>query len=118
MRAAGVGAGDEVLIQANAFVAAVEALVDVGARPVAGGHPAPTISVPIPDDLESRIGPRTRAILVVHLYGFPVDMQPLLALARERGLVVVEDCSHAHGATLDGRASAPSAPPARSASAW
>ena len=102
LRAAGVSASDEVLIQANAFVAAVEALVDAGARPV-------PVEIQLEDlgpdlaDLESRIGPRTRAILVVHLHGFPVDMQPLLALANERGLVVVEDCSHAHGATLDGQ---------------
>jgi len=58
---------------------------------------------PDPADLAARIGARTRAILVVHLHGFPVDMEPVLSLARERGLVVVEDCSHAHGATLDGR---------------
>ena len=47
--------------------------------------------------------PRTRGILVVHLYGLPVDMDPIVALARERDLRVIEDCSHAHGATLDGR---------------
>src|SRR6058998_2603231 len=65
--AAGVGPGDEVLVQANAFVAAVEAVQRAGARPV------------------------------------PVDLPPLLAFARERRLAVIEDCSHAHGATLDGR---------------
>jgi len=102
IRAAGIGAGDEVLIQANAFVAAVEALVDVGARPVPVDIQLGDLG-PDPADLAARIGARTRAILVVHLHGFPVDMEPVLSLARERGLVVVEDCSHAHGATLDGR---------------
>src|SRR5262249_11169264 len=102
VRAAGIGAGDEVLIQANAFMAAVEALIDVGARPVPVDIQLQDLG-PDPDDLEARISARTRAILVVHLHGLPVDLRPVLALARERGLVVVEDCSHAHGATLDGR---------------
>src|SRR5262245_53694415 len=102
IRAAGIDAGDEVLIQANAFVAAVEALVDADARPVPVDIQLGDLG-PDPADLAARIGARTRAILVVHLHGFPVDMEPVLALARERGLVVVEDCSHAHGATLDGR---------------
>src|SRR5262249_4922610 len=53
--------------------------------------------------LAGRITPRTRGILVVHLYGLPVDLDPILALARRAELVVIEDCSHAHGATLAGR---------------
>jgi UDP-N-acetyl-3-dehydro-alpha-D-glucosamine 3-aminotranferase len=101
-RAAGIEPGDEVLIQANAFVAAVEALVDVGARPVPADICLDDLG-PDPDHLAALVRPRTRAILVVHLYGLPVDMEPVLALAREQGLVVVEDCSHAHGALLDGR---------------
>ncbi|TMA62739.1 MAG: DegT/DnrJ/EryC1/StrS family aminotransferase [Deltaproteobacteria bacterium] len=79
--AAGVGPGDEVLVQANAFVAAVEAVQRAGARPV-----------PVDIRLED-LGPD----------GLPVDLPPLLAFARERRLAVIEDCSHAHGATLDGR---------------
>jgi dTDP-4-amino-4,6-dideoxygalactose transaminase len=102
VRAAGVGSGDEVLIQANAFMAAVEALVDVGARPIPVDIRLDDLG-PDPEGLEKLVGPRTRAILIVHLYGFPVDMAPILALARQHGLVVIEDCSHAHGATLDGR---------------
>ena len=95
--------GDEVLIQANAFVAAVEALRRRRRAARAGRHPARR---PRPDPERPRArasAPRTRGILVVHLYGLPVDLGPILALARERGLVVIEDCSHAHGATLDGR---------------
>src|SRR5262249_13838552 len=102
IRAAGRAAGDEVLMQANAFRAAVEALVDAGARPVPVDIQLDDLG-PDPAELAARIGARTRAILVVHLHGFPVDMEPVLSLARERGLVVIEDCSHAHGATLDGR---------------
>ena len=102
VRAAGIGAGDEVLIQANAFVAAVEALVDVGARPVPVDIDLDDLG-PDPEQLAAHIGPRTRGILAVHLYGLAIHLHPLLALAREHGLVVIEDCSHAHGATLDGR---------------
>jgi dTDP-4-amino-4,6-dideoxygalactose transaminase len=101
-RAAGVEPGDEILIQANAFVAAVEALLDVGARPI-------PVDVRLEDlgpdlaDLAARITPKTRAIMVVHLYGFPVDLDPIVALARQRDLLLLEDCSHAHGARYDGR---------------
>jgi dTDP-4-amino-4,6-dideoxygalactose transaminase len=101
-RAAGVRPGDEVLIQANAFVAAVEALIAVGARPIPVDVRLGDLG-PDPDDLAARITARTRAIMVVHLYGFPVDLEPIVALARERHLVLLEDCSHAHGARYDGR---------------
>src|SRR5207249_599329 len=100
--AAGLGPGDEVLVQANAFMAAVEALHHAGAVPVPVDVRATDLG-PDPDDLAARITPRTRGILVVHLYGLPVDLDPILALARRAELVVIEDCSHAHGATLDGR---------------
>lgn len=100
--AAGLGPGDEVLLQANAFVAAVEAIHRAGAKPIASDIRLDDLG-PDPEALAARIGPRTRAIVVVHLHGLPVDLEPVLALARERGLLVIEDCSHAHGATLDGR---------------
>jgi len=100
--AAGLGPGDEVLLQANAFVADVEAVHRAGATPIASDIRLDDLG-PDPADLAARIGPRTRAILVVHLHGLPVELEPVLALARERGLLVIEDCSHAHGATLDGR---------------
>ncbi|TMA37998.1 MAG: DegT/DnrJ/EryC1/StrS family aminotransferase [Deltaproteobacteria bacterium] len=100
--AAGIGPGDEVLIQANAFVAAVEALQRVGARPVPVDIRLDDLG-PDPEDVAARRSPRTRGLLVVHLYGLPVDLRPLLAFAREHRLAVIEDCSHAHGATLDGR---------------
>src|SRR2546428_5905232 len=100
--AAGVGPGDEVLVQANAFVAAVEALQRAGARPVPVDIRLEDLG-PDPEDLAARLSPHTRGLLVVHLYGLPVDLRPLLAFARERRLVLIEDCSHAPGATLDGR---------------
>jgi len=100
--AAGIGPGDEVLVQANAFVAAVEAVQRAGARPVPVDIRLEDLG-PDPEDLAARLSPHTRGLLVVHLYGLPVDLPPLLAFARERRLAVIEDCSHAHGATLDGR---------------
>jgi dTDP-4-amino-4,6-dideoxygalactose transaminase len=102
VRAAGLGVGDEVLIQANAFMAAVEALHDAGVRPVPVDIRLEDLG-PDVDDLRARITPRTKGILVVHMYGFPVDLVPLLEIAREHGLKIIEDCSHAHGATLDGK---------------
>lgn len=102
VRASGLKAGDEVLIQANAFVAAVEALHDAGVRPIPVDIQESDLG-PDPAELRSRITPRTRGILVVHLYGFPVDLSPVLALVQERELILLEDCSHAHGAMLDGK---------------
>src|SRR5436190_826425 len=102
LQAAGLEPGDEVLVQANAFVAAVEAIQRAGGTPVAVDIRLDDLG-PDPDDLAARLTPLSRAVLVVHLHGLPVDLRPILALARARGLVVIEDCSHAHGATLDGR---------------
>ena len=102
LQAAGLEPGDEVLVQANAFVAAVEAIQRAGGTPVAVDI-RPDDLGPDPDDLAARLTPLSRAILIVHLHGLPVDLRPILALAHARGLVVIEDCSHAHGATLDGR---------------
>lgn len=102
VEAAGLRAGDEVIIQANAFVAAVEALQRVGVTPVPVDiHPEDL--GPDPGEVAAHVTARTRGLLVVHLYGWPVDLAPLLAIAGEHDLVVIEDCSHAHGATLAGR---------------
>src|SRR6266478_1882362 len=100
--AAGLGAGAEVLVQANAFVAAVEAIRQTGAQPVPVDIRLDDLG-PDPDELSRRLTPHTRGLLVVHLYGLPVDLRPLLAFARDHQLILIEDCSHAHGAALDGR---------------
>ena len=102
VRAAGLQPGDEVLLQANAYVAAVEALHRAGVTPVPVDIRLSDLG-PDPDALEARLGPRTRGILVVHLHGFPVDLDPIVAIARGHGLILIEDCSHAHGASVDGR---------------
>jgi dTDP-4-amino-4,6-dideoxygalactose transaminase len=100
--AAGLEPGDEVLIQANAFVAAVEALHLAGVTPIPVDIRLDDLG-PDPAEMAARLTPRTRGIIVVHLHGQPVDLPPILELAEANDLLVIEDCSHAHGATLDGR---------------
>jgi len=100
--AAGLGPGDEVLLQANSFVAAVESLQRAGVSPIPVDIRLDDLG-PDPAALEANLTERTRGILVVHLHGLPVDLRPILALARARDLILIEDCSHAHGAALDGR---------------
>ena len=100
--AAGVGPGHEVVIQANAFAAAVEATKIAGATPVAVDIREEDLG-PDADQVASAITPRTKAVIVVHMYGLPVDLAPIVELCRERGLVLVEDASHAHGAEYRGK---------------
>jgi dTDP-4-amino-4,6-dideoxygalactose transaminase len=101
LAAAGIGAGDEVIVPSLTFVASANAARFCGARvvfaDVCGAH---DLNLD-PRDVEERITPRTRAIVVVHFAGFPAAMDRLAALARERGLVLVEDCAHALFSSLD-----------------
>jgi dTDP-4-amino-4,6-dideoxygalactose transaminase len=102
LRALDIGAGDEVITVANAGVPPIAAIRAAGATPrLVDAHPE-TLQMD-PAKLADAVNSRTRCILPVHLYGQPADMDPILALASERGLRVVEDCSHAHGATYCGR---------------
>lgn len=102
LRACDIGPGDEVITVANTFIATVEAIALVGATP---------IFVDIDPDnytmnwrqLDQALTARTRAILPVHLYGHPAEMQPILEFAQRHGLRVIEDASQAHGATYQGR---------------
>ncbi|MBI4247253.1 MAG: DegT/DnrJ/EryC1/StrS family aminotransferase [Candidatus Rokubacteria bacterium] len=102
LRAAGVGPGDEVVTVPMTFVATAEAISHVGATPVfVDVHPDTALM-----DVErvaSVLTGRTRAVLPVHLYGQPVEMDALMALARARDLVVIEDACQAHGAEYRGR---------------
>jgi dTDP-4-amino-4,6-dideoxygalactose transaminase len=102
LRSCGVQAGDEVILPPFTFVATGSAVSALGATPVfADIHPN-TYNID-PAQLERRITPRTRAILVVHLYGLSADMDPILQLARKRNLPVVEDSAQAIGAAYKGR---------------
>lgn len=102
LRAAGVGPGDEVITVANTCVPTVAGIGATGATPrLVDVHPE-TLTLD-PWALEGAITARTRAIVPVHLYGHPCDMDPILEFAEAHGLVVVEDCAQAHGARYKGR---------------
>lgn len=100
--ALGIGRGDEVLVPALTNMATFFAVLYQGATPVPIDIVEDTWNLD-PSLLEEKITPRTKAILVVHLFGHPVDMDPVLAVAKRRGLRVVEDCAEAHGALYKGR---------------
>ena len=102
LRACGVGAGDEVVTAANTFVATVAAIESAGAKPVlVDVDPISRNLDPI--HLEAAIGPATRAVIPVHLYGRPADMDDITAIAKAYRLAVVEDACQAHGARYRGR---------------
>lgn len=96
LRALGVGAGEEVLVPSNTYIATWLAVSYAGAVPVPIEPKERTYNID-PRLLETAITSRTRAILAVHLYGQPADMDPILEVARRHGLWVLEDCAQAHG---------------------
>lgn len=98
----GIGAGDEVITVAFTFIATVNAILMTGARPVFIDVRADTFNLD-PDLIEAAITPRTKAILLVHLYGQMCDMDPILEIAARHNLKVVEDACQAVGATHNGR---------------
>jgi dTDP-4-amino-4,6-dideoxygalactose transaminase len=102
LRACGVEPGDEVITVPNTFFATVEAIALVGATPVFVDVDARSHTMD-PARLESAITEKTRAVIPVHLYGQPADMDPILEVARRRGLMVIEDACQAHGADYKGR---------------
>jgi dTDP-4-amino-4,6-dideoxygalactose transaminase len=101
LRAVGVGRGDEVITVANTFIATTEAIVQTGARPVFVDIDAETYTIDT-TKVEAAITERTKAILPVHLYGHPADMDRIMAIARKRGLLVIEDACQAPGAEYQG----------------
>jgi dTDP-4-amino-4,6-dideoxygalactose transaminase len=102
LRACDIGRGDEVITVANSFIATVEAIATIGAKPVFIDIDPDTYTMDW-KQLHQVLTPRTRAILAVHLYGHPVDMDPVLDFARQHGLRVIEDASQAHGASYKGK---------------
>jgi dTDP-4-amino-4,6-dideoxygalactose transaminase len=100
--AAGVGKGDEVITVPFTFVATVSAVDYTGAKAVFVDIDPVTFTMD-PKQVEAAITPRTKAIIPVHLYGQSADMDPILAIARKHGLVVIEDAAQAHGAEYKGR---------------
>lgn len=101
LRAYGIGPGDEVITAANTFIATVLAIAYVGAQPVLVDVDPRTYTLD-PLRLASAITPQTKAIIPVHLYGQPADMDPIMEIARQHGLIVIEDACQAHGARYKG----------------
>ena len=100
--AAGIGPGDEVITTPFTFVASVAAILYAGARPVLVDIDPRSFTLD-PSKIEGAITPRTKALMPVHLYGQPSDMDPLMQIARRHRLVVIEDAAQAHGAKYNGR---------------
>jgi dTDP-4-amino-4,6-dideoxygalactose transaminase len=100
--ACGIGEGDEVILHANAFIAAVEAIRWAGAKPVLVDMQEKDFG-PVPKQIEERITDKTRGIVAVHMYGHPFELGPIVELCKKKGLRLIEDCSHAHGAAYKGR---------------
>src|SRR6266446_3728264 len=101
LAACGVGEGDEVILPANAFIAALEAVWWLKARPLLVDIQDWDLG-PDPEQIRRRLTWKTKALIIVHLYGMPVNLDPLLKICRAAGIHLIEDCSHAHGATYQG----------------
>lgn len=102
MRALGIGRGDEVIVPARSFFATAASVVAVGATPAFADIDPVSQTIDL-ESVRSLVGERTRAILCVHLAGWPCDMDGLTALAQDAGLWLIEDCAQAHGAAFRGR---------------
>jgi dTDP-4-amino-4,6-dideoxygalactose transaminase len=102
LKGLGIGPGDDVVVTPRSFLASAACVVAVGARPVFADVDADSQNITAAT-IQRVLTPSTRAIVCVHLAGMPCDMDPIMALARERNLKVVEDCAQAHGAKYRGR---------------
>ncbi len=103
LRALNIGPGDEVITSPFTFIATTEAISIVGARPVFADIAPDTLNLD-PRDVAARITPQTKAILPVHIYGHPCEMEPIMELAAQHDLRIIEDCAQAIGARWHGKA--------------
>ena len=101
LHSVGIGTGDEVIVPSRTFIATASAVVARGATPVCADVDPSTQNITA-ESIAAQISQRTKAIIVVHLAGLPCDMDPILELAKQRGLLVIEDCAQAHGARYKG----------------
>jgi len=102
LRVLGVGRGDEVITTPRTFIASVSCAVMLGARPVLADVDIESGNITA-ETIRAVLTPKTRAIIVVHLGGWPCEMDGILDLARRHGISVIEDCAQAHGATYQGK---------------
>jgi dTDP-4-amino-4,6-dideoxygalactose transaminase len=102
LQALGVGRGDEVIVPANTFISSVLPVLHLGARPVFVDCNCETATIDV-EETALAISDRTKAIIAVHLYGHPADMDPLLGVSERQGVTLVEDACQAHGARYKGR---------------
>lgn len=102
LAALGIQAGDEVIVTPRTFLASASAIVSAGAIPVFADVDRESQNITA-ETVRAVMTPRTRAIICVHLAGWPCDMDPIMALAEARGIFVIEDCAQAHGARYKGR---------------
>jgi len=100
--ALGIGAGDEVILPTFTIISCAAAIVRAGAIPVLVDCDAQTWNMDVAQ-IEGKITPKTKAIMVVHIYGLPVDMAPVLVLAQKYGLKIIEDAAEMHGQTYKGQ---------------
>lgn len=102
LKALGIGAGDEVIVTSRTFLASVSSIVNAGAVPVFADVDLDSQNFTA-ETIKPVLTPRTKALICVHLAGWPCDMDPIMAMANEHGLKVIEDCAQAHGAYYKGR---------------
>lgn len=102
LQALGIGAGDEVVVTPRTFLASASSIVNCGAVPVFAEVDRDSQNITA-DTVRAVLTPRTRALICVHLAGWPCDMDPIMELASEHDLKVIEDCAQAHGARYKGR---------------
>lgn len=101
LRAGGIGAGDDVVVTPRTFIASASAIVTVGARPVFADVDADSQNITV-ETIRAALTERTKAVICVHLAGWPCDMPAIMALAEQERLFVIEDCAQAHGARIAG----------------
>ena len=102
LQALGIGAGDEVIVTPRTFIASISSVVNAGATPIFADVDAATGNI-TPETIRAVLTEQTKAIVCVHLAGWPCDMDGIMALADEHNLYVIEDCAQAHGAKYKGR---------------
>ncbi|WP_289132901.1 DegT/DnrJ/EryC1/StrS aminotransferase family protein [uncultured Spongiibacter sp.] len=102
LKGLGVGEGDEVVVTPRTFLASATSVINAGAIPVFADVDANTQNISA-ETVAAVLSPRTKAIVCVHLAGWPCDMDGMMALAEEHDLLVIEDCAQAHGATYNGK---------------